>query len=74
MTRKFMVRLEYDNEYKGYVANVPSLPGCMSQGRTEHEALANVEDAISLFLQSLKETGQAIPEGDVEMYTVEVAA
>lgn len=74
MTRRFLVHLEYDNEYQGYVALVPSLPGCISQGKTEQEALTNIQDAISIFLESLKETGQPIPEGDKDLYTVEVAA
>lgn len=55
MSRKFAVHLEYDGEYKGYVASVPSLPGCMSQGKTKEEAIANIEDAISGYLQVLKD-------------------
>lgn len=47
MHRRSMVRLEYDKEYQGYVASVPSLPGCMSQGKTEQEALTNIEDESS---------------------------
>lgn len=74
MSRRFLVRLEYDEEYNGYVVSVPSLPGCMSQGRTEQEALVNVEDAITGYLQCLKETGEELPLGDGEVYTVEVAA
>ena len=57
MSRRFLVRLDYDNEYKGYVVSVPSLPGCMSQGKTEREALANIEDAISGYLQCLNVEG-----------------
>lgn len=34
----------------GYDAHVPALPGCHSQGRTEKEALANIEDAIRTYL------------------------
>jgi antitoxin HicB len=74
MSRRFLVRLEYDDDYNGYVVSVPSLPGCMSQGKTEHEALANIEDAIAGYLQCLKDTGQDLPLGDGEVYTVEVAA
>ncbi len=74
MTRRFLVRLEHDSEFDGYVAFVLSLPGCVSQGKTEQEALTNVEDAIEGYLQVLKDTGQEIPCGDGEVYTVEVAA
>lgn len=72
MTRRFLVHLEYDDEYRGYVAGVPSLPGCTSQGKTEQEALANIEDAIALYLQSLKESGQPLPEGDSDVHVIEV--
>lgn len=47
-----MVNLIYDEEYKGYVADVPELPGCMSQGKTVEAALKNVKEAISLYLEA----------------------
>jgi len=47
-----MVNLIYDPEYKGYVADVPELPGCMSQGKTVEEAVANVKEAIALYLEA----------------------
>lgn len=74
MSKRFLVRLDWDDEYKGYVVNVPSLPGCMSQGKTEQEALDNISDAIKLYLEFLRETGQPIPVDDGDVYTVEVAA
>ena len=40
--KKFKIYLEYDPEYEGFIADVPSLPGCMSQGKTEKEALKNI--------------------------------
>ena len=50
---KMLVNLIYDPEYKGYVADVPELPGCMSQGKTVEKALANVREAIALYLSTL---------------------
>lgn len=47
-----MVNLVYDPEYRGYVADVPALPGCMSQGKSVESALKNVKEAISLCLQA----------------------
>ena len=47
-----MVNLIYDEEYKGYVADVPELPGCMSQGKTIEAALRNVKEAISLYFET----------------------
>jgi predicted RNase H-like HicB family nuclease len=39
---------------KGFVAKCLELPGCLSEGRTEEEALTNVEDAIKLYLKDVK--------------------
>jgi predicted RNase H-like HicB family nuclease len=50
-TRQFFVKLIFDPEYKGYVADVPQLPGCMSQGRTVEAALKNVREAITAYLK-----------------------
>jgi predicted RNase H-like HicB family nuclease len=47
-----MVNLIFDPEYKGYVADVPELPGCMSQGKTIEQALENVREAILLYLET----------------------
>ena len=56
---KFKIVLEKDED-GGFVATVPSLPGCVSQGETEEEALANVKEAISLHMESLAADGQPI--------------
>jgi len=39
-----------------YVMSVPSLPGCISQGKTRGEALRNIKDAIKSYLESFKKT------------------
>jgi predicted RNase H-like HicB family nuclease len=49
---RLMVNLIYDPDYRGYVADVPELPGCMSQGKTVERALTNVKEAIALYLES----------------------
>jgi len=49
---RLMVNLVFDPEYKGYVADVPELPGCMSQGKTIEQALKNVREAILLYLET----------------------
>jgi predicted RNase H-like HicB family nuclease len=51
-TRQFLVNLIYDPEYHGYVADVPQLPGCMSQGKTVEAALKNVRKAIVAYLKA----------------------
>lgn len=45
----------------GFVAVVPDLPGCMSDGETPLEALANVEDAIVAWIEAATEMGRAVP-------------
>ena len=46
----------------GYVAFVPALPGCHTQGETLEETERNVKEAIALYLESLAAHGEAIPE------------
>ena len=47
-----------------FVATVPSLPGCVTQGRTEKDALKNVQEAISLHLKCLTEDGIPLQKKD----------
>jgi len=49
---RFLVNLVFDPEYHGYVADVPQLPGCMSQGKTVESALRNVRKAIAAYLKA----------------------
>lgn len=47
----FQVIFTFDLDYQGYIAEVPKLPGCLSQGKTLDEALENIKDAIKGYLQ-----------------------
>ncbi len=50
------------NGEDGYiVAECPSLPGCISQGKTEAEALANIKEAIDLWIEDAEANGDEIP-------------
>jgi predicted RNase H-like HicB family nuclease len=51
---KIRVILEASEE-GGYTVHVPSLPGCISEGETEEEALANVREAIELYLEPVED-------------------
>ena len=53
-----------DADGGGFLATVPKLPGCMSDGETPDEALKNVEDAIKCWLDTAKELGREIPDAD----------
>lgn len=69
MTRRVIL---YPGEDGYIVAEVPSLPGCVSQGRTREEALTNIQEAIGLCIEVLQERGEPVPDDQVEL--VEVAA
>jgi antitoxin HicB len=57
----------------GYVATVPVLPGCVSQGDTREEALKNIEEAIEAYLEDVRAAGESIPVEDERAF-VEVNA
>lgn len=52
----------YPGEDGYWVVECPSLPGCISQGKTQDEALANIKDAIDLYIGVLVDEGKPIPE------------
>lgn len=45
----------------GFVATVPELPGCMSDGETPQEALENAYDAIGCWIEAAREMGRQVP-------------
>ncbi|MGQ0484024.1 MAG: type II toxin-antitoxin system HicB family antitoxin [Hyphomicrobiales bacterium] len=45
----------------GFIATVPDLPGCISDGETPQEALANVEEAIRAWIEAAKDLGHDVP-------------
>ena len=57
---KYRVLIEQDEDGI-FVAEVPSLPGCLSQGETRDEATANIKEAIELYLESLTARNEPIP-------------
>ncbi len=62
---KYKVALHFSDE--GVSASVPALPGCWSQGATEDEALANIQDAIREYLKALEDRFQDVEVRDVEV-------
>jgi len=50
-----------DEDGGGFVASVPDLPGCMSDGETPEEALSNVRDAIAAWIEEAHTMGRAVP-------------
>jgi predicted RNase H-like HicB family nuclease len=55
----YLIELTYDKSYKGYVADVVNLYGCMSQGKTKKEAIRNAEKAIKAYMKTLVKTGRS---------------
>jgi predicted RNase H-like HicB family nuclease len=62
---KYRVLIQPDEDGV-YVAECPSLPGCVSQGETREEAVANIQEAIEGYLESLKAHGDPIPPAITE--------
>ncbi|MGH9364544.1 MAG: type II toxin-antitoxin system HicB family antitoxin [Thermoanaerobaculia bacterium] len=67
---KYRVLIEPDEDGM-FVAECPSLPGCVSQGMTRAEALRNIQEAIEGYVASLKAHGDPVPPSIVEE-TVEI--
>ncbi len=69
MNRKVVL---YRGEDGFIVAEVPSLQGCISQGKTRLEALKNIKEAVSLHVEVMMERGLPVPNDETEL--VEIAA
>ncbi len=69
MKRKVIL---YRGEDNYFIAEVPSLQGVVSQGKTREEALRNISEAVSLHVEVLQERGLSVPQDETEM--VEIAA
>ena len=52
----------WSDQDEAYIAEVPELPGCMADGATYQEALANAELVIQEWIETAKEAGRPIPE------------
>ncbi len=61
-SKRFSYSVFYEQVSEGgYVAFVPALPGCHTQGATREETESNVKEAIALYLESLAAHGEATP-------------
>ncbi len=62
----------YPGEDGFFVAECPSLPGCISQGATREQAIENIREAIQLYIETLLDHGQPVPEERFETLLVAV--
>ncbi len=70
----YTVILERESD-GGYVVSVPALPGCVSQGDTREQALANIREAIELYIEDCREAGDPVPtEAGKEFVEIQVPA
>ena len=72
--KRYTVMLFPDVDEGGYTATVPALPGCVTEGDTLEEALEMARDAIRLYLEDVKASGEPIPveTAPPELVAVEV--
>ncbi len=68
---KYRILIEQDEDGM-FGAECPSLPGCVSQGKTRTEAIENIQDAIKGYLESLKKHNEPVPPA-IEEEIIEVA-
>jgi predicted RNase H-like HicB family nuclease len=61
---KLKIVLETSDE-GGYTVYVPSLPGCISEGQTKKEALANIKEAIEIYLEPVEDDLTISPEREI---------
>jgi predicted RNase H-like HicB family nuclease len=62
----------YPGEDGYWVVECPSLPGCVSQGKTKREALKNIKEAISCYTHALEEDNLPVPREKFEVSVVVV--
>jgi predicted RNase H-like HicB family nuclease len=61
-----------EEEGGGWFAEIPKLPGCMSDGATPEEALANLQDAKKCWIENCLELGRLVPEPVPENYSGQI--
>ncbi len=59
---KYEIIIYWSNEDQVFVAEVPELPGCSAHGESQDVALANINDAVALWIETAQEFGIPIPE------------
>ena len=64
---KYTVILERETD-GGFVASVPVLPGCISQGDSRDEAMTNIREAIDLYMEDCLLAGDPVPQEDSREY------
>ena len=61
MSSRYEIVIYWSAEDDAFIAEVPELPGCMADGKTYHEAVANAETTIEEWLETARDLGRPIP-------------
>ena len=70
---EYTIILDPHERGKGYTVLVPTLPGCITQGRTREEAIARAKEAITAYIESLRADGEPIPRETQPIEVLKVA-
>ena len=70
--KEYLVIFEWTG--RNYSAYVPDLPGCITTGKSVEDAERNMKEAISLYVDTLREDGKPVPEPTTQARPVSVAA
>jgi predicted RNase H-like HicB family nuclease len=60
--QRYEIIIYWSDEDQVFVAEAPELPGCMAHGTTEESALQNVKEAMQLWIDTARDSGDPIPE------------
>lgn len=59
---KYTIEIFWSDDDQGYIAIAPELPGCNAFGETQEEALHEIQDAISAWLEACQSSGEQLPK------------
>jgi excisionase family DNA binding protein len=72
--QEYQMLIYWSDEDEAFIVEVPELPGCMADGKTRQEALANAEKITQEWVETAKELGRDIPSSQGRLLTVNEAA
>ena len=71
---KYQMVIYWSDEDRAYLVEVPELPGCMADGKTRQEALANAETIVQEWIETARDLGRAVPAPQGRLLTISEAA
>ncbi|MDO9131050.1 MAG: type II toxin-antitoxin system HicB family antitoxin [Anaerolineales bacterium] len=71
---KYQMLITWSDEDQAYLVEVPELPGCMADGKTRQEALANAETIVQEWIKTARDLGRAVPAPQGRLLTISEAA